>query len=233
MAVISFKKIKEIAKENNKTHIVNLGKIDAKLEGINIPIKVKSFEEIIKLKNDFKLKTENLNIDYKPFTRLPKAMKEIIMNDSGYRAGITENTYYQVIKLSDDEQKIKRMKYRERLFSVLIHLDMDYKNEDGKTMWEDAEINKNDYNKLVDLFSEIIQYEEHIDILEVIINCVRDGQYTDEEMNTAISLYHLKKHLETLSEDERKEFFDNIAKAKETIDEANKKMEQDKNKKGK
>lgn len=226
MAIVSFNKIKEIANKNNETHIVDLGKIDKKLEGVSIPIKVKSFEDTIKLKNDFKIKREKLTIEYKPFTRLPKSLKEIIMQDGTYRRGMTENTYYQVIKLSEDNDKIERMKFRERLFNVLIHIDMGYVNEDGKTMWQDAEIPANDYNKLVDLFSEIIQHEIHVELLEVIIDSIRNGETKDEEIDNAIRLYTLRKHLGELSEEERKEFFTNLNKTQEMINNISKNVEE-------
>lgn len=218
MAIISLSKIKEIASKNSETHILNLGKIDKKLDGVCIPIKAKTFEETLKLKNEFKLKKEKLTIEYKPFTRLSKPMKEIIMQDSNYRKGITENTYYQIVKIDEDMDKIERMKYRERMFNVLIHLDMEYINEDGKNMWDDAGIQKNDYNSLVDLFSNIIQYEAHLELLEIVIDSIRNGGHTDEELEQVIAMYNIRKYLDTLSEDERKEFFQNISKIKEISD---------------
>lgn len=219
MAIISISKIKEIAEKNSETHIINLGRIDKKLEGVNIPIKVKTFEETLKLKNDFKLKKEKLTIEYKPFTRLPTAMKEIIMKDGSYRKGMTENTYYQLIKLNEDEDKIERMKYRERLFNVLIHLDMDYKTDDNKTLWEDSNLSKGDYNGLIDLFSGIIQYEIHIDLLELIIDSIRNGAYEDKDLDQVVNMYSIRKYLDTLNEDERKEFFDNLSKIKNISEE--------------
>lgn len=219
MALISMSKVKEIANKNSETHIINLGKISKKLEGVNIPIKVKTFEETLKLKNDFKLKRDKLSIQWQPFTRLPKAMKEIIMQDGNYRKGATENTYYQTIKLSEDMDKVERIKYRERLFNVLIHLDMEYKTEENKTMWEDAGLSKDDYDGLVDLFSGIIEYEAHIDMLELIIDSIRNGAYEDKDLDQVISMYAIKKYVDGLDEDERKEFFNNLSKVKDIAEE--------------
>lgn len=229
MAVISLNKIKEIANKNSETHILDLGKIDKKLDGVCVPIKVKSFEETLRLKNDFKLKREKLTIEYKPFTRLPKAMREIIMQDGNYRKGITENTYYQLVKLDEDLDKIERMKYRERMFNVLIHLDMCYLNEEGKNMWEDAGIKKDDYNSLVDLFSNIIQYETHLELLEVIIDSIRNGAYEDKDLDQVVSMYNIRKYLDTLDEDERKEFFNNLSKVKEISEEIENKVAEENN----
>lgn len=215
MAVISLKKIKEIANKNNETYILDLGKIDEKLSNICIPIKVKTFEETLRLKSSFKLKKEKLTIEYKPFTRLPKQLREIVLEDPSYRKGMTENTYYQLIKLDDDRDKIERMKYRERMFNVVIHIDMDYKNDEGKSMWEDAGLSENDYSGLVDLFSNIIQYENHLELLEVVVDSIRSGKCGDDELSQMIATYNIRKYLDTLSEDEKKEFFDNLSKIKE------------------
>lgn len=227
MAVISFNKIKEIAKKNAETHIINLGLIDKSLEGVEIPFKVKSFEDTLKLKNDIKLKREKLTIEYKPFSRLAKPLKEFIMQDEIFRTDKGSNTLVQVVKLDEDMGKLEKFKFRERLFSVLIHLDMDYKTEGGKTLWEDAGIPNKDYNKLIDLFSEIILYEIHLDLLEVIIDSLRNGKTTEQELQVEIGLYNIRKHLETLTEEEKREFFENINKIQSTVEEIKDKVEEE------
>lgn len=232
MAVISFNKIKDVAKKNTETHIINLGKIDKKLEGVEIPIKVKSFEDVLKIKNSTQLRREKLTIEYKPFSRLAKPLKEFIMKDDNFR-NISQNTYIQLIKLDEDKDKMEIMKFRERLFSVLIHFDMEYKTEDGKTLWEDAGIPNKDYNKLIDLFSEIIQHEVHLDLLEVLIDSLRNGNCSDEDLDTAIGLYGIRKHLETLSEDEKKEFFANLTKTQEMIKEIETQVQEEEKKEDK
>ena len=230
MSVISLSKIKEIVNKNNETHIINLGKIDKRLEGINIPIKVKSLEETLRLKSEHKLTREKLTIMIQPFTRMPKALKEVVIQDGSYKKGMTENTYYQLIKLDEDSAKLEKMKFRERLFSILIHFDMDYivDEENKTTMWKDAEIKPNDYNALVDLFSGIIQYDTHIELLETIIESIRNGQCTEQEIDTAISLYSFRKYLDGLDEDERKTVMDNLSKVRELTQEIEKNVNEEK-----
>jgi hypothetical protein len=230
MSVISLSKIKEIVNKNNETHIINLGKIDKRLEGINIPIKVKSLEETLRLKSEHKLTREKLTIMIQPFTRMPKALKEVVIQDGSYKKGMTENTYYQLIKLDEDSAKLEKMKFRERLFSILIHFDMDYivDEENKTTMWKDAGIKPNDYNALVDLFSGIIQYDTHIELLETIIESIRNGQCTDQEIDTAISLYSFRKYLDGLDEDERKTVMDNLSKVRELTQEIEKNVNEEK-----
>lgn len=230
MSVISLSKIKEIVNKNNETHIINLGKIDKRLEGINIPIKVKSLEETLRLKSEHKLTREKLTIMIQPFTRMPKALKEVVIQDGSYKKGMTENTYYQLIKLDEDSAKLEKMKFRERLFSILIHFDMDYivDEENKTTMWKDAGIKPNDYNSLVDLFSGIIQYDTHIELLETIIESIRNGQCTEQEIDTAISLYSFRKYLDGLDEDERKTVMDNLSKVRELTQEIEKNVNEEK-----
>lgn len=219
MAVISFQQIKEIAKQNSETHIIDLGLIDLKLKDIKIPVKVKSFEETIKLKNETKLDKDKLTIEYKPFSRLPKQLQEVIIKDDNFQ-NVTPNTYIQLVKLSEDKGKIERLKFRERLFSILLHLDMEYKNEDGKTMWEDAGIPNKDYNKLVDLFSDIIQYEIHLELLEVIIDSIRNGNSSEDKLKDVVFFYGMRKQLAGLSEEERIEYLDSFVKAHALLENA-------------
>ena len=200
------------------------------MEGINIPIKVKSLEETLRLKSEHKLTREKLTIMIQPFTRMPKALKEVVIQDGSYKKGMTENTYYQLIKLDEDSAKLEKMKFRERLFSILIHFDMDYivDEENKTTMWKDAGIKPNDYNSLVDLFSGIIQYDTHIELLETIIESIRNGQCTEQEIDTAISLYSFRKYLDGLDEDERKTVMDNLSKVRELTQEIEKNVNEEK-----
>lgn len=143
MAVVNFKKLKEVAEKAKQTHLVDLGMyVDNKLKGVVVPVRVKSIEECIKFKEDYKLKSEDLTINFKPFKQLPSKLKEEYRKSDNYRKGEEGSTYVQFVELNNDETKLKRRAYRERLFNILIHFDMDYKTEEGNTLWEDAGIEK-------------------------------------------------------------------------------------------
>ena len=107
---------------------------------------------------------------------------------------------------------------------------MDYivDEENKTTMWKDAGIKPNDYNALVDLFSGIIQYDTHIELLETIIESIRNGQCTEQEIDTAISLYSFRKYLDGLDEDERKTVMDNLSKVRELTQEIEKNVNEEK-----
>lgn len=224
MAVVSFKKLKEASEKAKETHLVDLGKyIDKKLDGVIVPVRVKSIEEVIKLKSDFKLKMEKLTIKYKPFNRLPKEFRKMYMESGDYIKGKTENTYFQICEINKDEVNIDRKKYRERLFNILLHFDMEYITEEGKTLWEDAGLQKNDYDGLVTIFSDIIKFDIHLDILDLVIDQLKNG-ITDENMISAVVFnYGIKKTIDSIEDEEdRKEFIDNYNKL---IESAQKRIE--------
>lgn len=210
MAIISLKKVQEVSENSKKTHIIDLGKLlDPSLVGVKLPIKVKTFEETLNIKSNMKLKNQQLTIEYKPFSRMPRAFREEYMKSKNYRKGQTEVTYFQICKVSEDEEKIAINKFRERLFNVVIHLDMDYEISEGVTMWQDAEIEKNDYNALVDLFSRIIQYERHLDVLDIIIDKLKSGVTDENVLVATIFNYGLTKAIDSIEDEtERKEFID-------------------------
>ena len=198
MAIVNFKKLKEVAEKSKETHLIDLGKyVDKKLEGIIIPIKVKSIEECIDFKNKFKLKKEKLTIKYKPFTRMPKDFRQMYMESDDYQRGKTENTYFQVLEVSKDETTIEKKKYRQRLFNILVHFDMEYKTDEGVSLWEDASIPKDDYDALVDIFSDIIKYEIHLDKLDLVIDKIKSGIINEDELTSSIAMMDLKHYLDT------------------------------------
>jgi hypothetical protein len=211
---VNFKKLKQVAEKAKETHLIDLGKfVDKKLDEVIVPIRVKSIEECINFKNEFKLKKEKVSIEYKPFTRMPKAFRQMYMESEDYRKGQTENTYFQVCKLSEDETKIERRKYRERLFNILIHFDMDYKTEEGKTLWEDAELKPNDYDGLVDIFSDIIKYEVHLDILDLVIDQLKNGVHDENTISAVVFNYGIRKTIDAIEDEgEKKEFIYNYTK---------------------
>lgn len=212
MAVVSFKKLQEVAKKSKETFILDLGKyVDAKLEGACIPIKVKSFEESIRFKTDFKLKNEKLTISYVPFGRAPKAFRDWYSKEMQSR-GKDVPTYVQLCDASRDAVKLETMKYRERLFNILIHLDMDYLVEE-KTMWEDMGLKKDDYDGLVNTFSDIITFENHLDILDILIDELKNGNTDEQKLVARVHQYGLQKYINSIENaEDRKEFIDNFTK---------------------
>lgn len=227
MSVISLKKLKEISNKAKETYLLDLGKfLDKTLEGISLPIKVKSLEETMAIKSNYKLEKEALTVEYKPFRRMPKSFRDMYMKSEDYRKGITENTYFQLCRHSEDENKIERNKYRERLFNILIHIDMDYTvEESGLSMWEDAGLEKGNYNGLVDIFSGIIRYEKHLDILDLVIDKLKSGVTDDTVILASIYRYGIEKTIESIEDEtERRIFIENYNKM---IEEAQKNLNKD------
>ncbi|MGL6167446.1 MAG: hypothetical protein ACRC0Y_04065 [Fusobacteriaceae bacterium] len=228
MSIVNFKKLKEVSLKSKETHLIDLGKyIDKKLEGVIIPIRVKSIEECIDLKNEFKLKKEKLTIKYKPFTRMTKDFKQMYMESDEYKRGQTENTYFQILEVSKDESTIEKKKYRQRLFNILVHFDMDYLTEEGKNLWEDAGLNKHNYDGLVDIFSDIIKYEIHLDKLDLVIDKIKSGIIDEETLTQSIAMMDLRNYLDTNydNEEDKVQAFKDLVEASVKANEAKEEKE--------
>lgn len=188
MAVISLKKIKETVEKSKEVYVLDLGKfIDPMLNGNNLPIKIKTYEETLKLKSAFKMKTEKMSIKFIEFRRAPKSFRD------WYGQQIDNNrkevpTWVQICETSKDFDKIEMLKFRERLFDVIIHIDMDSITEEGKTLWEDIGLSKDDYVGLIELFSNIIKFEEHLVSLEIIIDEIKNGVIDDAVLTAHLFL---------------------------------------------
>lgn len=216
MAIVNFKKLKEASQTAKETHLIDLGKfIDKALDGIIIPIRVKSIEESIKLKQDYKNKSNKLTIEYKPFSRTPKAFRDMYMKSEDYRRGQTETTYFQFCRVDTDKTDIEVSEYRDRLFNILIHLDFDYVGEDGTTLWDGSGLKKSDWVGLVDLFSSILIYSVHLDKFDLVIDKIKSGVFKEEDITSAIAMLDLRHYLDTnfKTEEEKTQAFKDIIEA--------------------
>lgn len=221
---VNFKKLKEIAEKAKETHLIDLEKlVDKRLVGLIVPIKVKSIEECIKIKNDYKLKNGKLTIEYKPFGKMPKAFKTMYMNDEKYKKGVTEVTYFQLCRYDLDEVEIERGKFRERLFNILIHFDMDYITESGKTLWEDSGLAQGDYNGLVNIFSDIIIFDVHLDLLDLIIDQIKNGVTSEATLSAVVFNYGIRKTIDSIEDEDEKQAF--IKSYTEMVENAQKRIE--------
>lgn len=215
MKAVSFNKIKELKHRLKETVLIDLGKFINGLDGIVIPIKVKTVEEVLDLQDKYKPQVGKMTIAYKPFRQMPKAFREFYKQSENYVAGTTETTYFQLLKLDEDENKIKAMEFRERLFNIILHIDMDYEVRKGVSYWEDAEIKAGDYNAVLDVFSGVLVFDNHLETLEVIIDSIKSGNTTEEQILAKVYFAGLNKYLATLPEDERKKAIEDIEKARQ------------------
>lgn len=213
MNIVSFNKIKELKNKVKETVTLDLGKFISGLDGIVVPIKVKTIEETLDLQDKFKFNKEKTSIVFKPFRQMPKAFQTFYKESEEYVAGKTETTYFQLLKVDEDMAKIKRKEFRQRLFNILIHLDMDYEVEEGKTYWEDAGLKKGDYMSLVDIFSDILIYDIHLDILDTLIDSIKSGITKEADLIAKIAWMQIQDQLNKLPEEERKEAMENLIKS--------------------
>jgi len=198
---ISLKNLKKYKEEQSKVFELNFGNlVDAKLEGVVVPIKIKSFEESLKLREKF---IENIKptIEYKLFRKAGKKFRDF------YNEAIPEGrqgvpTYVQICRYDKDESKFEIKDFRNRLFEVLIHFDMDYEISEGVSLWDDIEIKKDDYCSLVTLFSSLIFEENHLLILEKIIALLKLGLKDEKAIKGHLEL---SMYVDAISKIEDKE----------------------------
>ncbi|MGL6185536.1 MAG: hypothetical protein ACRC1T_09190 [Clostridium chrysemydis] len=221
---VSFKRLKEIAEKAKETHLIDFEKlVDKRLKGLIVPVRVKSIEECIKLKREFKLKNSKMTIEHKPFSRMPKAFRTMYMEDEAYRKGQTEVTYFQLCRLDVDESKISTVQHRERIFNIVIHFDMEYKTEDGKNLWEECGIAKDDYNGLVNIFSDIMVFPVHLDIMDLIIDQIKNGVTNETSLSAVVFNYGIRKTIDSIEDEgEREQFIKNYTKM---VEDAQKRIE--------
>lgn len=84
------------------------------------------------------------------------------------------------------------------------------------------ELKKNDYDGLINIFSDIIIYDNHLDILDLVIDQIKNGNVEEHEINIVIYQYKLRKIVEGFeTEEEKKTFIDSyneqVKEAQKTI----------------
>lgn len=213
MGVSSIKQIKNVIKKGKESILLDLGKVlHPKLEGIVIPFKLKNYEEVIKISSKFKIKNEPLLTKYVRINKAPSEVQELYAeNIASERKNLP--TYVLLCETNKDSDKIEVAKYRKKLFEIIVHLDMDYKTDD-KDLWTLWELPKNDFDGLVNLFSEIIDDEEMIDTLHVIVTVLKEGIYEEAFINYKVSIFKMIKLISKIEDEtERKEAMENFQKA--------------------
>lgn len=198
---ISLKELKKYKQEQSKVFELDFETfVDPNLKGVVVPIKIKSFEETLKLKESF-VDTSKPTVEYKVFRKAGKKFREFYNNSIPEgRKGVP--TYVQICRYDKDEFKFEIKDFRNRLFEVLIHFDMDYEIEEGKTLWDDVEIKQGDYNELVNLFSSLIFEETHLRTLEIVVNLLKEGV---RDVNAIKSHVGITLYLESINKIEDKE----------------------------
>lgn len=213
MGVSSIKQIKTILKKGKESILLDLGKVlHPKLEGIIIPFKLKNYEEVIKISSRFKIDNEPLKTQYVRINKAPKDVQKLYSESiSLERKNLP--TYVLICETDKDSDKIEVARYRKKLFDIVVHLDMDYK-EDSKDLWELWGIPRNDFNALVNLFSEIIDDEEMVDTLVTIVSILKEGIYDENIINARVSIFKMIKMISKIEDEtERKEAMESFQKA--------------------
>ena len=213
MGVSSIGKIKKILEKGKESIVLDLGNVlHPRLEGIVVPFKLKNYEEVIRISSKFKVENEPVVTEYVRINKAPKDVQKLYSESiPSERKGLP--TYVLLCKTDKDSDKINVAKYRKKLFDVVIHLDMDYV-QDEKSLWETWELKKNDYNALVNLFSELIDDEEMIDTLSIIISILKEGVTDENTINGRVAMFKIVRNISKIEdENERKDAVEALQKA--------------------
>lgn len=222
MARYNLKKIKKISEESQKDVALNLGQfLGETMEGIIMPFKVRTYEQTLKLKNQYKIDCGLATLKYVEFSKADSRLKEFYeKNVPVERKNATRFVY--ICDAVADGAKLDVLEFKERLLEVLLNVNMDAESESGKTLWEDLEIEKDDYVSLVDTWSSVINMDEQLFILESIVSVIKTGMRDETQISIRVSIQNdLRRIMSIKDEEERnkayKEYQESFVKVQKSL----------------
>jgi soluble cytochrome b562 len=223
MAKYNLNKIKKISQEASKPVVLNLGKfLGETMEGITLPFRIRTYEETLKLKNKYKLESGLATLKYVEFSKADKNLREFYEKSiPSERKSISRFVY--ICDAVADGGNLEILKFKERILEVVLNVDMDSVSESGKTLWEDLEIEKEDYVSLVNTFSNVIKYEEELIVLEAIVNVIKSGLRDEMQILIRVQIQNdLRKIMaiedESVREKTFKDYQDGFTKVQKSLE---------------
>lgn len=166
--------LKSIGEKLKEVKIIDLGSIQSlgkDFEGFKLPFKKKSFAEQLDIKANINFfDKKNTVVKTVPFRKMPKDIREVFDESNPTNRG-GEPSFFRIIEMKDNKKLLDGMKINERLLDFLLNIDMDYKFED-KTLWEEWEIKKGDYQSLIKAFANVITSETLLESLEIVVEAL-------------------------------------------------------------
>lgn len=229
MAKYSLKKIKEISKEVEKVVALNLGRfIGEAYEGMIVPFKIRTYEETLKFKNQYKIDAGLASAKWQEFGRVDRSLKEFYEQHVPVERK-TATRFVYTFDAVTDKPKIEIASFKERILEFFINIDMDEKDEDGLTLWEGLELQQGDYKSLVEMFSKLLGKEE-VEILEFIVHAIKTGLRNESQIAIRVAIQRDLKVIMSIEDDDArnrayKEYQDNMAKVQKNMVKTMKKLE--------
>ena len=210
------KRLKEIRESNNKTIVVDLGIIHENLKGLELPFKIKPFNEVLSLKAGIKLPDIEMKdcIKTVPFRLLSEETKRVYREE---RPDLAYDTaLIMVIDDTKNRDKFKKRELETKLLDCLLHIDFDsiFENEEGKeiSLWQDLGIEKGDYQGALNIFCDVLSQAEMIDLLVKLVALLKAKVTDIKDLTREIETFKFWSMMDSLPKEKREETLLNLQK---------------------
>lgn len=210
------KRLKEIRESNNKTIVVDLGIIHENLKGLELPFKIKPFNEVLSLKAGIKLPDIEMKDCIKtiPFRLLSEETKRVYREE---RPDLAYDTaLIMVIDDTKNRDKFKKRELETKLLDCLLHIDFDsvFENEEGKeiSLWQDLGIEQGDYQGALNIFCDVLSQAEMIDLLVKLVALLKAKVTDIKDLTREIETFKFWSIMDSLPKEKREETLLNLQK---------------------
>lgn len=210
------KRLKEIRESNNKTIVVDLGIIHENLKGLELPFKIKPFNEVLSLKAGIKLPDIEMKDCIKtiPFRLLSEETKRVYREE---RPDLAYDTaLIMVIDDTKNRDKFKKRELETKLLDCLLHIDFDsiFENEEGKeiSLWQDLGIEQGDYQGALNIFCDVLSQPEMIDLLVKLVALLKAKVTDVKDLTREMETFKFWSMMDSLPKEKREETLLNLQK---------------------
>lgn len=210
------KRLKEIRESNNKTIVVDLGIIHENLKGLELPFKIKPFNEVLSLKAGIKLPDIEMKdcIKTVPFRLLSEETKRVYREE---RPDLAYDTaLIMVIDDTKNRDKFKKRELETKLLDCLLHIDFDsvFENEEGKeiSLWQDLGIEQGDYQGALNIFCDVLSQPEMIDLLVKLVALLKAKVTDIKDLTREMETFKFWSIMDSLPKEKREETLLNLQK---------------------
>lgn len=203
------KRLKEIRESNNKTIVVDLGVIHENLKGLELPFKIKPFNEVLSLKASIKLPDIEMKdcIKTVPFRLLSEETKRVYREE---RPDLAYDTaLIMVIDDTKNRDKFKKRELETKLLDCLLHIDFDsvFENDEGKeiSLWQDLGIEQGDYQGALNIFCDVLSQAEMIDLLVKLVALLKAKVTDIKDLTREIETFKFWSIMDNLPKEKREE----------------------------
>nr|DAW75199.1 MAG TPA: hypothetical protein [Bacteriophage sp.] len=203
------KRLKEIRETNHKTIVVDLGVIHENLKGLELPFKIKPFNEVLSLKASIKLPDIDMKdcIKTVPFRLLSEETKRMYREE---RPDLAYDTaLIMVIDDTKNKDKFKKRELELKLLDSLLHIDFDcvFENEEGKeiTLWEDLGLEKGNYQGALELFCDVLSQPEMIELLNKLVSLIKAKVTDIKDLTREMDTFKFWSIMDSLPKEKREE----------------------------